>query len=226
MLRYTTLAVTAVAFVIAGTVALHAELVPPEAKSLDQLYGTMLHKAKWDRTAIEVCWENPEAASKAEFMTLTKQAVAETWEANSPVRFKGWAKCVDKKDPGLHIRISDDQPHTVAVGNKLDQRPDGMFLNFTFLHWRQRCQKDLDFCIKAVAVHEFGHALGFTHEQKKENVPAECSSEPNDIVGDYLVTKYDLSSIMSLCNEKWNGSGKLSNLDIGALQKIYGASPS
>jgi len=40
--------------------------------------------------------------------------------------------------------------------------------------------------------------------------------------GDYNVTKYDPDSIMNYCNPHWNGDGKLSTLDIEAVQKFYG----
>jgi hypothetical protein len=192
----------------------------PVGVTKEQLYGTMIKASRWQNPNIAVCWENPEDGN-AHYLELTQQAVKDTWEKNSAVRFTGWGKCV-KDAPGVHVRISDEPPHVIAVGRYLDTRFDGIILNFKFENWKLDCAETRDFCISAIAVHEFGHALGFTHEQKKTNVRAECSNEPNDIIGDYLVPKYDPLSIMSYCNPKWNGNGKLSKLDVEAVKSIYG----
>jgi hypothetical protein len=197
-------------------------VIIPEQITRDQLLGTMIRTAKWTHMPIAVCWENQQATSQ-HFLDLTRLAVHQTWEASSAVRFVSWGRCISPNAAGIHITISDEQPHTDSVGRYLDMRPHGMTLNFTFKNWRQNCQQQLDFCASAIVAHEFGHALGFTHEQRAPNAPAECSSEPNDIEGDYLVTRYDFSSIMSLCNPKWNGNGKLSELDVQSVRTIYGA---
>ena len=212
----------AAAIAIATPSSLAADRSIPKGLSKDQLFGTVLKLSKWDRSRIEVCWENPEAVS-THYRDLTKAAVADTWQAKSAVEFVGWEKCTRPDQPGLRILIDDAQPHTRSVGIYLDQMPSGMHLNFSFKGWRQECQGDAEGCARAVVVHEFGHALGFTHEQRKAGAPAECSSEPTDIVGDYLVTEYDDGSIMSLCKPEWKGEGKLSSLDAQAVARFYGA---
>jgi hypothetical protein len=187
----------------------------------EQLFGTAIQNSKWPTLRIPVCWENA-SQKDAPYRAITRQAVEDTWEKHSLVQFIGWNACTDNSI-GIRIHISDEGPHVKALGKYLDKRPQGMVLNFTFNHWSPSCSARQDFCIAALAVHEFGHALGFTHEQNRPDAPAECHADSQGPTGDYLVTKYDPYSVMNYCNPIWNGDGRLSELDIKAVQKFYGA---
>ena len=211
--------IVAVSLISASAVA-HAQSARPAGMTDEELFGTVIRQSKWQTFPIPVCWENP-GTNDGPYRATTRRAVEETWERHSRVRFVGWATCNDNS-PGIRIRIADEGPHVKALGRYLDKRPQGMVLNFAFQNWGRNCQSTPDFCVYAIAAHEFGHALGFAHEQNRADAPPECRADSQGTTGDYNVTKYDANSIMNYCNPQWNGDGKLSALDIEAVQKFYG----
>lgn len=186
-------------------------------------YGTVRADSIWKNTTIMVCWENPTHADN-NMRAMVREAVEETWSRHSRLQFTGWESCNDQSK-GIRIRIDDGPPHVKALGSYLDERPSGMVLNSSHSHknWSPFCQKNIVFCTKAIAVHEFGHAIGFAHEQNRADVPAECRSDAQGPDGDWNITSYDPHSIMNYCNKKWLGDGKLSQRDIDAVIKMYGA---
>ncbi len=167
---------------------------------------------------IDVCWEQDGyTAQKA----MVRDAVESSWAAHSAVRFLGWNRC-GRFSAGIHVRWSDERPHVKKLGRGLDRLTGGMVLNSTFRAWAPTCQPIREECIRTIAVHEFGHALGFSHEQNRADTPASCTEEKNGTYGDRLVGPWDLSSTMNYCNPNWGNGGKLSPTDIQGVQLFYG----
>lgn len=176
--------------------------------------------AKWPKPNIYVCWENPEDRFRAD-MELVRSSIAESWEAASALSFTGWQKCA-AENAGIRILIEDSGPHTKGLGRYLDGVKNGMVLNFTYDRWSPDCKQSHDFCVRAIAIHEFGHAIGFAHEQNRPDAPGECRKLRQGNDGTVLLTPYDPHSVMNYCNSDYNNNGKLSQYDAEAVRNIYG----
>jgi Astacin (Peptidase family M12A) len=198
----------------------------PVAKGIDD-FGYLLAASRWlwpplASKTIFVCWENP-AGQFASQMDSIKKAITDSWQANSSLRFQGWENQCASNSVGIRIQIADVGPHTKGLGREIDGKPDGMVLNFTFNNWSPTCKSPglYDKCVTSIAVHEFGHALGFAHEQNRPDTPGECTQPPQGGNGDVMLTPWDAHSVMNYCNPVYNNDGKLSEYDIVSLRKAY-----
>ena len=181
-----------------------------------------LRSAQWPFNTVFVCWEedDPQFAPQR---ALVRQAIEQSWEAHSALKFVGdWQVC-NAGTEGIRIHIEDVGPHVKFLGKFVSGVEHGMVLNFTYNTWSPRCRTMQDFCNRAIAVHEFGHAIGFAHEQNRPDTPGECNKPAQGGNGDILLTPWDLHSVMNYCNPEYANSGALSEFDIQAVQYIYGA---
>ena len=212
---------TKTAVVMALVVLSACDIEAPEevvASKTEPLY--VMTATVWPSTAIPVCWED--IASNSLEHQWVREAVQRTWEATSRVSFTGWGTCASRGVlRGIHIRVSDEQPHTLGLGTQLNAVEGGMVLNSTFGAWAQDCQARRETCIRGISVHEFGHALGFAHEQARADTPDWCMDKLV-LPGGLAIGAWDLDSMMNYCNPTWLNGGELSTTDVVGVQAMYG----
>lgn len=183
---------------------------------------------RWSAPELRVCWTtNPANAADVHFRQVVQNAVTGTWQASSPMRFTGWGVC----SQGEHIRIQvgDRWPQSMIGTDALTTSGPSMWLSFTYATAELRAAfgncltsaAALDACSSAIAVHEFGHALGFIHEQARSDTPNWCTKEPNAPSG-IALGGWDAQSVMNYCNDVWNNAGRLSAGDVAGLTQTYG----
>ena len=177
--------------------------------------------AIWTQPSIPVCWETSGFASEK---AIARDEVEGSWGSETGASFSGWGACTGGTGP-IRIAIADATPNTPFLGSNIITADPGMTLNFTFAKWP--CSYSEGICIDGTAGHEFGHALGFAHEQDRSDTPASCNQtspkDPSqDQYGDTNYESWDQRSIMNYCNPLWNNFGRLSPTDIAGASQFYG----
>jgi hypothetical protein len=189
---------------------------------------------------IPVCWETSgntvAGTTLTNIRTWSRDAVTRRWAAFSAKQFTGWGACPSSTTffNGVRVVVKAGRAHAKGLGTELTGIVQGVSLDTPLDSSGNPDQVK----IRQTAVHEFGHVLGFAHEQNRSDTPesclpcksqADCSADPLSTCiaghcrqgtnGDLQLGAWDRKSVMNYCSTPTDVP---SFTDILGMQLSYG----
>lgn len=216
---------------------------PPEADALGATEQALYQQPRvtyWPRVnpTIPLCWQTPGYDMEKGWV---ETAIQSTWATEAQINVVFEAQCPTAlSSRRVRIAIGPHGDNSSGGGNAQATAgmaaltgPGSTGMNFWFKPDHTASRNRVEY----LAVHEFGHVLGFSHEQDQASPEAiqcrmslcagsadvaACMAGADDAEGGIPVGPYDPNSIMNYCGDHGNWWGRLSSLDSIGVRKIYG----
>jgi hypothetical protein len=187
--------------------------------------------------AIPVCWQDPSGPdivrngyqiTEDQLRAWTRDAIEQGWQRFANINFTGWGIC-PSSFTGIRVEgRSPGNPNT-AAGSYTHRNDPTAWMHLAYVAEGRDCAASvaaMENCARYNALHEFGHALGFLHEEQRPDYTGDnCLSTRAPSPNPVTYGAYDLGSVMSYCNaisvSAPNYPTELSPGDVAGIQRAY-----
>jgi hypothetical protein len=182
----------------------------------------------WNTTPIQVpiCWVTAGYVPEKEVMA---NALRHTWGRVAPIDFT-FEECSATTAPRVRVMITSGDGGSARAGFISNSGVPSLTTGGYAVHLAigpisAGFSRDR---LRYLAVHEFGHVLGFQHEQDSPSrTTTSCSIDSDGNVQNpwpdtTQLGPWDADSVMNYCNRYGNNLGYLSPGDIAGVRQIYG----
>ena len=209
-----------------------------------------LHGNTWPNGVVDVCYDSV-SGNNPTLLTQAQLLLANSWSLAANISFTGWGPCNYQPSPQQRSFVS----IVFAPGTNGDSSWIGMKSapgavgqcglstscyapGNTILTLISNDTSAFQQQFRYEVIHEFGHALGFDHEQERPDnwnlgAPVYCplldDEQGADSGGTYLTSYFDRDSIMNYCSSEPLAGGLrtlLSSGDIYGARQAYGRNTS
>ena len=209
----------------------------PKVDTSSDVEGLYQGDRLWDGARAEVCFAD-DSPGTVDFRKKIKKIIHEEFNERTVFKFSGFELCSKIPNAQIEVKVLGNGRSSSGIGDSIGLNRKILSHFFPFLKKRSPMllylenengvQKDA-IIMRNLIIHEFGHAAGLEHEQRRSDNQngVFCSDKDGDGIanpnpGDIQVGSFDKLSVMNYCRPNfYSQEVSLSQGDIDTIALAY-----